>query len=411
MLDALVQTLRPAFEAAVAIMAAAALGVGSAPRERRPLLGVWLGVAIAAAGAVGIAAGLSADRLDPLSVDAVLGGSAFVAGLAVLAALAVPRVAARVGASLAAAAALAMLLPRGLALTSLSRHVHAALMLDVEAVTVLTGSLLGLVIAAVCTVVLVRSVTRTGRGRRMFAALPLVALLVIQMAEVVRSAFTFGLLPMTPMLVGLLAPLMNAAGPLFYALAAAVAVSAAWRLVRRPAEPAVPPANPAQARLLRAARRSERWLAVFVLSAVLLTGGLVVGQTAVLAHEKAASALTEAEELQPEGGHVKVPMDRVSDGDMHRFSVKVDGSEVRFIVVHKGSGLYGTGLDACEICGPTGYFQRGKDVVCKACDVVIPIPTIGFEGGCNPIPLTYVKRDGMLVFDMAQLRAGVGEFE
>lgn len=411
MLDAVVQTLRPAFEAAVAIMAAAALAVRFAPQDRRPLTGVWFSAALAVAGAAALSVGLSADRLDPRSVDAVLGTAAFAGMLVVLAGLVVPRMPARVAVVSAAVATLAMLLPRGVALAPLTRHLHGALALEVEAVTALVGSALGLSLGALSVVVLVRAVRRSERGRRVFAAVPLVALIVLQTAEVVRSAFTFGLLPMTPALVGLLAPLMNATDTLLYALAGAVASAAVWRLVRRPARPDVPPANPAQVRLLRAGLRSERRAALFALAAAVLPVALVAGQAAAIAHEKAASELTKAEELQPEGGHVSVPMERVADGRMHRFSVKVDGSEVRFIVVHKGSGLYGTGLDACEICGPTGYFQRGKDVVCKACDVVIPIPTIGFTGGCNPVPLKYEKREGRLVFDMAELRAGVGEFE
>ena len=61
---------------------------------------------------------------------------------------------------------------------------------------------------------------------------------------------------------------------------------------------------------------------------------------------------------------------------------------VRFIVVKKPKGgSYGIGLDACDICGLAGYYERNDEVVCKRCDVVMNKSTIGFKGGCNPVPL------------------------
>jgi hypothetical protein len=56
------------------------------------------------------------------------------------------------------------------------------------------------------------------------------------------------------------------------------------------------------------------------------------------------------------------------------------------------------GLDACDICGPSGYYQRGNQIVCKLCDVVINIATIGFPGGCNPVPLRFsIARSSMII--------------
>ena len=70
----------------------------------------------------------------------------------------------------------------------------------------------------------------------------------------------------------------------------------------------------------------------------------------------------------------------------------------------------GVGFDACEVCGNAGYYERGSQVVCKRCDVVMNINTIGFKGGCNPIPLAYEVGDGNLVFRLEDLLAGEKEF-
>lgn len=50
-------------------------------------------------------------------------------------------------------------------------------------------------------------------------------------------------------------------------------------------------------------------------------------------------------------------------------------------------------------------------MICKRCDVVMNINTIGFKGGCNPIPLSYEVRDGNLVFAIEDLEAGEREFK
>ena len=103
--------------------------------------------------------------------------------------------------------------------------------------------------------------------------------------------------------------------------------------------------------------------------------------------------------------------------DLHRFAYTTEpgvatetgytttgGVGVRFIVIKKpGASAYGIGLDACEICGETGYYERDGQVVCKLCDVVMNINTIGFKGGCNPIPFEYSVEDGSIVVDPAEL--------
>ena len=91
---------------------------------------------------------------------------------------------------------------------------------------------------------------------------------------------------------------------------------------------------------------------------------------------------------------------------MHKFSyVTSGGYDVRFLIVKKPSGsAYGVGLDACDICGIAGYYERGDDeVVCRRCDVVMNKNTIGFKGGCNPVPFEYEVRAGKIFIDVKEL--------
>ena len=86
-------------------------------------------------------------------------------------------------------------------------------------------------------------------------------------------------------------------------------------------------------------------------------------------------------------------------GDIRYAYKSQNGINMRFIIIKKSIGSYGVGLDACEICGPSGYFMRSNEVVCKLCDVVMNKGTIGFKGGCNPIPFAYVVHDKKIKID------------
>lgn len=60
-------------------------------------------------------------------------------------------------------------------------------------------------------------------------------------------------------------------------------------------------------------------------------------------------------------------------------------------------------LDACESCGSVGYYEKDGKIICKACDVAINLATIGFRGGCNPIPLDFVMASGSIEIETTAL--------
>lgn len=126
--------------------------------------------------------------------------------------------------------------------------------------------------------------------------------------------------------------------------------------------------------------------------------------TALQKISKKEVRLSAAESFTLSGDIVSVPVERVSDGNLHRFEYKTqDEVGIRFIIIQKNAFAFGIGFDACEICGATGYYQKGSQVICKLCDVVMNINTIGFKGGCNPIPLPYVIEDGEIRINVKDL--------
>ena len=124
-------------------------------------------------------------------------------------------------------------------------------------------------------------------------------------------------------------------------------------------------------------------------------------------------------EIQPEpyeisDGIISIELAKVSDGHLHKFSyVTPNKYDVRFLVVKKPAGAaYGVGLDACDICGIAGYYERGdEEVICRRCDVVMNKNTIGFKGGCNPVPFDYEIRSGKIFINVKVLEAEEKRFK
>ena len=189
------------------------------------------------------------------------------------------------------------------------------------------------------------------------------------------------------------------------ALAAAVAILFFARNIRV----TEPYENSAQRRKLRAGHRRFRRVAAAVAVCLVI---VVVSLTAVKTYDTRVVELSAPETYTVADGKIYISLEDVNDGHLHRFEYRTDNNvDVRWIVVKKpNAASYGVGLDACEVCGNAGYYERNGQIVCKRCDVVMNINTIGFKGGCNPIPLSYEVSEGQLVFQVADLVAAEREF-
>jgi uncharacterized membrane protein len=172
--------------------------------------------------------------------------------------------------------------------------------------------------------------------------------------------------------------------------------------------PISPDANAAQTRLAKArALRKIRfaWVGLAGIAAIILAATLGAWLN------EYTPELSEPEPFTISNNQAIIPLEAVNDGHMHRFAyTTASGVEVRFIVVMRNGVSYGVGLDACEICGSTGYYERDGNIICRLCDVIMNIATIGFRGGCNPIPLDHQISDGQLSVDLDDLEAASGVF-
>lgn len=161
--------------------------------------------------------------------------------------------------------------------------------------------------------------------------------------------------------------------------------------------------NNAQLRKIKYRMKKNRHWAVFFIVIFLINGlSLTFGK----AYANREQALSPPEEYEVKDGMIVIPLSLLEDMHLHRYIYKAkDGIEMRFFAIKKSEGSYGVVLDACEICGPSGYFERGDDIICKLCDVVMNRGTIGFAGGCNPIPFPYIVHDEKIKIEPKDLDA------
>jgi uncharacterized membrane protein len=120
-------------------------------------------------------------------------------------------------------------------------------------------------------------------------------------------------------------------------------------------------------------------------------------------YARAAAAPIPAKTLVAENGRVRVPLSQLTDSSLHYYTADVDGSVIRFLVIHRQNGDFATALDACQICGASGYRQEGQNVICRNCGAAIYIPSIGQSGGCNPIAVTSRVEGGEVIVDLSAL--------
>jgi FTR1 family protein len=186
--------------------------------------------------------------------------------------------------------------------------------------------------------------------------------------------------------------------------AAALLVLREWQSASH-AKAAQEAAGEAEKRLLESQnRRQRRWM-------IAAAGGclvVILVLTADFVYARANSAPPSARTVTAVGNEVRIPLSEIQDGSLHLYNITAGHQSVRFLIIKKPNG-YGTALDACRICGAEGYRQDGQNVICRHCGSAIYVPSVGDQGGCNPIGVPSHSDGGDLVLDVSALVAATKE--
>jgi high-affinity iron transporter len=158
-------------------------------------------------------------------------------------------------------------------------------------------------------------------------------------------------------------------------------------------------AGEAERRLLESQNRRQHTWRIAAATACLV---VILVLTADFIYARANSAPPSSTAVTAIGREVRVPLSQVEDGKLHLFTVNVAAQSLRFMIIKKPNG-YGTALDACRICGPEGYRQDGQNVVCRHCGSAIYVPSVGDQGGCNPVGVASHIDGSDVVIELASL--------
>ncbi len=128
-----------------------------------------------------------------------------------------------------------------------------------------------------------------------------------------------------------------------------------WR--RRKPAAAAPLEGAAARKAAWSARRERVWVAACCTASVLF----IMAITAEFLYARASTSLSAALPVTVVNGEARIPVSQVSDGNLHRFAVDDDGTSVRIIVIARPDKSLAVAFDACMICGPQGYYQKGPE--------------------------------------------------
>lgn len=127
-------------------------------------------------------------------------------------------------------------------------------------------------------------------------------------------------------------------------------------------------------------------------------------------YSRTAQAVSPPERLELRNGEAQIPVAELADHKLHHYVVSINGVDVRLIAILDSSDTVRTALDACAICGTQGYYQDGKNVICRNCAAAINTSTIGVAGGCNPIHIDYLVEGDSLHIAPTALAAAARTF-
>lgn len=230
---------------------------------------------------------------------------------------------------------------------------------------------------------------------------------ITQAVVILQRWYSIGIIPRNAVIFSFIAAVVNHGN--FFTFAVIVFIMAPpvvlWKKNRTVTEAY---RNNAELRKLKARKRNARRWAQSSLALLLIS---VFSLSFLRYYVDRAIPLSPPEDYTIAGGMAEIPIADLQDDKLHRYAYASEqGVEVRFIAIKKSEGSYGIGLDACDICGPTGYFERNGEVVCKLCDVVMNKGTIGFPGDCNPVPVPYIIHDEKIKIKTADLEAEAHRF-
>ena len=277
-----------------------------------------------------------------------------------------------------------------------------------------TGTLAGIAVAVVFGIMFIRGSVKINLQR--FFRVTSVILYFVTFQLIVSGLHELsenGVLPSSAAEMRFIGPIVRNDLFFFVTMLALAALMLLMEQRRRVPAPLPPEATPAQRRKAEWSQRREKlWMTAVVGASFLF----IFLSTAEFIYAKSSTALSSTAPVTLVGDQVTVPAAQITDDKLHRFGVHVDDGqghspEVRFLLFKKPDGNIVSVADACQICGPVGFYIGSQGITCKMCASPLNPASMGQPGGCNPIPLKSSVANGQVIIAAADLKAVAPKFE
>jgi high-affinity iron transporter len=277
-----------------------------------------------------------------------------------------------------------------------------------------TGTLLGITVAVVFGVLFIRGSVKINLQR--FFRVTTVILYFVAFQLIVSGLHELsenGVLPSSTTEMRVIGPIVRNDLFFFVTMLALAGLMMLLEYKRRAPITLSATATPADKRKAEWTQRREKmWMTAVVATSFLF----IFLSTAEFIYAKSSTALSPTNPVTLVGSQVTLPTAAINDDQLHRYGVHIDDGkggnvEVRFLLFKKPDGNIVSVADACQICGPVGFYIGSQGITCKMCASPLNAASMGQKGGCNPIPLKSSVGGGQVVIQAADLRELAPVFE
>jgi high-affinity iron transporter len=277
-----------------------------------------------------------------------------------------------------------------------------------------TGTLLGIAVAVVFGVLFIRGSVKINLQR--FFRVTTVILYFVAFQLIVSGLHELsenGVLPSSTAEMRLIGPIVRNDLFFFVTMLALAGLMMLMEYKRHTPTKLGPAATPADKRRAEWTQRREKmWMTAVVITSFVF----IFLSTAEFIYAKSSTALSPTSAVTLVGSQVTLPLADINDNNLHRYGVHIDDGkggnvEVRFLLFKKPDGTIVSVADACQICGPVGFYIGDQGITCKMCASPLNASSMGNKGGCNPIPLKSTTTAGLLTIKADDLRTLAPVFE
>jgi len=288
----------------------------------------------------------------------------------------------------------------------------AAVSLNSSELMSFMGTLLGLAVSVVFGVMFARGSLRVNLGR--FFKVTTVILYFVAFQLIVSGLHELsenGVLPSNKAEMQLIGPIVRNDLFFFITMLALAGIMMLLEYRRRNGVAIDASATAADRRKAEwTARRERMWMTAVCAASFLF----IFITTAEFIYAKSTTSLSPAKAVVLTGSQVAVPLAEVNDDQLHRYSVVVDtdsgAKTVRFLLYRKPDGNVVSVADACQICGPVGFYIGPQGITCKMCASPLVPQSMGQAGGCNPVPLKSSQAGGEVMIAGSDLKTLAARF-